>query len=380
MVSKIMVRGFLAGALVATALTAHADVFNMGGTISGGTWTGLASLSFVTVGDPGNVADPATGGTLGSVGYTYQMGTYDVTLAQYTQFLNAVAATDTYGLYNSAMGTGFATLGIAQSGSSGSYSYSVTGSAPNMNNMPVFATTWGDAARFTNWLDNGQPTGVEGLTTTESGAYYLNGATTLRALDAVLSPSHSGAGVPQYFLPSENEWYKAAYYDPGSGTYWAYPTQSNTAPGNALPDTGNNANYLNSGYTDPANYLTPVGSFVLSPGPYGTYDMGGDLFQWNEAIIGSLRRGVRGGAWDADPSFLASSGRASAYPTLGSDDNGFRIASNIAVPEPDSLALLLAGAVAFGIWRQYRKAGWHRTAATRTAQSQGDAPATLSFP
>jgi hypothetical protein len=93
-----MVRGLLAAALLASAVTAQADVFNMGGTISGGTWTGLASLQFVTVGDPGNVADPATGNLYGSDPYTYQMGTYDVTVGQYCQFLNAVATTtDPYG-------------------------------------------------------------------------------------------------------------------------------------------------------------------------------------------------------------------------------------------------------------------------------------------
>jgi hypothetical protein len=78
------------------------DVFNMGGTLNPttGTWTGAASLQFVTVGNPGNAADPVAGSLYGSVGYTYQMGQYDVTAGQYTALLNAVAATDTYGLYN----------------------------------------------------------------------------------------------------------------------------------------------------------------------------------------------------------------------------------------------------------------------------------------
>ena len=58
-----------------------------------------------------------------------------------------------------------------------------------------------------------------------------------------------------YFIPSENEWYKAAYYNPTKGTYWAYPTQSNAAPSNVLSATGtNNANYFNGGDTDPQTY------------------------------------------------------------------------------------------------------------------------------
>ena len=157
--------------LVLAAGSAQADVFNMGGTISGGTWTGLASLEFVTVGDPGNAPDPATGSLYGAVPYVCQMDKYDVTLGQYTAFLNAVARTDPYGLYNSYMGnsppgSGFPTEGISQSGSPGSYSYSVTGPNPQAANCPVYDVTWGNAARFCNWQQNGQPTGAEGNGTT----------------------------------------------------------------------------------------------------------------------------------------------------------------------------------------------------------------------
>ena len=87
------------------------------------------------------------------------MGKYDVTLGQYAQFLNAVAKTDTYGLYNWLMGaTRPFPFGISRSGGPGSFTYAVTGSAAGKDNMPVFDVTWGDAARFCNWLDNGQGT------------------------------------------------------------------------------------------------------------------------------------------------------------------------------------------------------------------------------
>ena len=127
----------------------------------------------------------------------------------------------------------------------GSYSYTVTGrlSGSQAYNCPIFGVNWGDAARFCNWLQNGQPTSAEGPGTTETGAYTLNGAITLSALMAITR--NAGAS---YFLPSENEWYKAAYYKGGgiNAGYWTYPTQSNSTPSNVLSATGtNNANYYN---------------------------------------------------------------------------------------------------------------------------------------
>jgi formylglycine-generating enzyme len=374
MFDKTIVRLLLAAALLAPAVSAPANVFDMGGTISGGTWTGDASLSFVTVGDPGNDADPTTG--LGSVSYDYNICEYDVTIAQYCQFLNSVATkSDPYRLYDGGIGSNLRTIRIIRSSSAGSFSYSVSGSAPGVANMPVFDVTWGDAARFCNWLQNGQPTsGTEGVGTTETGAYTMNGGTSQAQLMAVASPGHSGSNAAQYFLPTENEWYKAAYYV-GGGTnagYWTYPTKSDTAPINTLPDTGNHANFGdlfgtgNGGLTDPVNYLTPVGSFGLSPGPYGTYDMGGDVWQWNEtAIVPGSSRGLRGGEFNDDSTYLLSSEthRISDNPLENNVDVGFRVASSFAVPEPSSTSLVLACAVGFGIWRQRRKAGWPRSAA-----------------
>ena len=52
-------------------------------------------------------------------------------------------------------------------------------------NRPVNLVSYWDACRFSNWLNNGQPTGAQGLSTTEDGSYYLNGATTDAHLLAV---------------------------------------------------------------------------------------------------------------------------------------------------------------------------------------------------
>ncbi|MGD0283970.1 MAG: SUMF1/EgtB/PvdO family nonheme iron enzyme [Dissulfurispiraceae bacterium] len=349
MFTKALMRGFFVSAVLASAMAAQAaDVFNMS--------YGQTSLQFVPVGDPGNAADTLTG--YGAVGYTYQMGKYDVTVGQYCQFLNAVAKTDTYGLYYSGMATDYPTLGITQSGSSGNYSYSVTGGYSQGVNCPIFEVTWGEAARFCNWLQNGQPTGSQDLTTTEDGSYYLNGAMSNIDLMAVTRNANA-----IYVIPSEDEWYKAAYYK-GGGTnagYWLYPTKSNTAPINTLPDTGKHANFYdhygtgNHSYTDPTNYLTPVGAFTLSPGPYGTYDQGGDLLQWNEASFSGPfggYRGVSGSVWRGNSDLLKATSLGGDDPTLIDPDNGFRVAI---VPEPGSLVMLSAIALSALLyyWRKH---------------------------
>jgi formylglycine-generating enzyme required for sulfatase activity len=302
--------------------------------------TGMASAQPVTiatvpVGNPGNAADPSTG--FGSVAYSYNIGEYDVTAGQYTAFLNAVASTsDPYGLYNSDMSTvveGNYACGITQSGGPGSYTYTTTRNP----NYPVNWVSWGDAARFCNWLTNDQPTGAEGNGTTETGSYTLNGATSNAALMAITRNANA-----DYVIPTENEWYKAAYYNPSSSSYYLYPTQSNSQPSNVLSATGtNNANYYNGGYTDPTNYLTAVGAFADSASPYGTYDQGGDVFQWTESTYNlNPYRVLRGGSFDQSDDFLQSGFYVFTDPTSVYKSYGFRVSQ---VPEPASVGILALG-------------------------------------
>jgi hypothetical protein len=107
------------------------------------------TIDWVPVGNAGNANDFNTGNLYGGVAYNYSIDKYDVTVGQYTEFLNAVATTDTYGLYNTLMGTNLNIAGISRSGSPGSYTYSVIG---NTTKLPITYVSWGDAARFANWL------------------------------------------------------------------------------------------------------------------------------------------------------------------------------------------------------------------------------------
>jgi formylglycine-generating enzyme required for sulfatase activity len=261
------------------------------------------TLDWVTVGNAGNTADPLTG--FGAVGYEYKIGKYEVTNAQYGAFLNAKGQSNSNGIYNSFMPN----YGITQSGSSGSYTYSVTTS---LANRPVVHVSWFDAARFANWLANGQGSG-----STETGSYTLNGATSGIIL------ANAGA---QIYIPTENEWYKAAYYNTVSQTYSLYPNGQNSI-------TTADANYSSNGATD-------VGTYSGDTSSYGTFDQGGNAVEWNDAVISDSQRGRRGSAWvfHGDTSSLYSSTRYSTPPSEEYNYIGFRLA---AVPEPSSLVLTM---------------------------------------
>ena len=288
------------------------------------------TMDWVNVGNPGNAAY-STG--YGAVAYAYQIGKYEVTNSQYATFLNAVDpdGANANGVYNSNMGSN-ARGGITYTAGSGSGAkYTIRTS---MGDKPVNYVSWYDAARFTNWLGNGQGSG-----STETGAYTLNGNTGIITKNV-------GASV---YLPSEDEWYKAAYYDPtpgagGGDNYWLYASQSDTVPtvaaANATGDITNpGANVVN--YASGADWnsqngnVTTVGSAAAN-NYFGTADQGGNVVEWNDAVISGSSRGLRGGSFYGLESGLRASYRASIDPTNENNLIGFRVAS---VPEPTSILL-----------------------------------------
>ena len=307
------------------------------------------TIATVPVGDPGNTGEWSGGNhggygpdrICGTVGYEYGIGKYEVTAGQYAVFLNAVGGVDTYGLYNTGMGGTSSGIGsgIARNG----------GGTTAFVNRPVNYVSWGDAARFANWLNNGQPTGAQDLTTTEDGAYFLNGATSNAQLMSVVRKPGC-----KWAIPTEDEWYKAAYYK-GGGTNagnWDYPTGSDTAPARDKADvSGNNANFWSSSGSsgpypiDSGKYTTVVGEFQNSDSPYGTFDQGGNVWEWNETVVqvgSGFFRGWRGGAFDYNISGLGATDREFEWPTNEYSDFGFRIAE---VPEPGTMVVFALGGI-----------------------------------
>jgi len=335
--SRLPIRSFTATVLVAAVALLAAPLPSA-----------AVNIDWVQVGNPGNAPDTASNcagvnGTgdpsCGSVGYIYYISKYDTTNAQYAEFLNAVdpGGSNTLALWNLNMQTDTSNGGISFVSSNASGSKYVVNSG--LANAPVVYTTFYDALRFANWLDNGQGSG-----STETGAYtLLGGAPT--PTNGLWVTANRGATI---FLPSENEWYKAAYYNPNTQEYLAYPTASNTPTTCAAPGpTVNTANCNNV-----VGHVTNVGAYTGSPSPYGTFDQGGNVEQWNEQIVSGSKRGVRGGSWGFSADSLAASAPIDSGSSGESNLVGFRVAS--LVPEPGTGLLVMTGLLGLAARRRRR--------------------------
>ena len=303
------------------------------------------TIDWVTVGDPNNAADDTT---YGAVADAFQIMKYEFTNQQYTDFLNSVDpnGTNPNSVYNTSMGSaargGISFISGAASGSK----YAVRS---NLGDKPVNFVSWLDAARVSNWLMNG----ATGTSSMETGAYTLNNATSGTA-PAV----NSGA---TFYIPTEDQWYKAAYYK-GSGTnagYWDYATQSDSVPtavtsgttgiglasnGIMGSGTGNFANFASAADWNSQNgNVTTVGTNG-GPSFYGAFDMSGNIREWNDLTgAADSSRGGRGGDWINNAFNLSSADRNPYAPSAEGASAGFRLASPVAVPEPSTCVMALAG-------------------------------------
>ncbi len=302
-------------------------------------------MDFVPIGNPGNVGKAISSGTFGAVADLYNIGKGEVTNNEYVTFLNAVAASDPLGLYNSAMNSS-ATGGISRSGGSGSFTYSVK--SPTAGNQPVNWVSVYDAARFTNWLHNGAPTSVA----PGSVNSILNaGAYTLANVENPGTALVRNIGA-QAFLPTRNEWYKSAYYSQslngGSGGYYNYASGTNAAP---TVSTNPLDTATNVGYYGQSNLSIPMISDGLANTQswYGTIGMLGNVSEWLENSTSTQAYWI-GGWFNMPTGNLNSQNSGSFAGSLQSSMNqsgaqGFRVA---AVPEPSTIMLAVLGLATVG--------------------------------
>jgi len=296
----------------------------------------LVALDLVNVDSPGNKPDQRT--HLGSVKHRFAIGKYEVTINQYIAFLNAVASINNpqkpwlTELYHPEMAA-YRNIGalIIRKGSGLSNDpYLYENPLGGDGNRPVPWVSWFDCARFANWLHNGATFGAN----TENGAYELNGK------NAGIIRKQARA---KWWIPSENEWYKAAFYDPSSKTYSYWPIKnSERLPNECGKDDANlrsSANYNYCGEKAASKYdvgglLTRVGTYKNSSSYYGTYDQAGNLWEWTDTTTVKSMRIIRGGSWSngilttdiyqrRDYPYESIRG----VPAYYDDDTGFRLAA-----------------------------------------------------
>ena len=272
----------MAAALVAVG--AQADGFGSG--------ANAFSLDFVNIGYAGNAADVSTG--YGAVSDSYRMGMHEITIDQFTK-ANAAA------------------LGTLGDGNENPWSIGVNGAALN--------TSWLEAAKFANYLTSG---------TYNGGAYQFSDVNTLTGVDRAAAVGTYGT---VYVLPTEDEWYKAAFLKSDGSAYTLY------ASGDPVPGVETDANYGGFGGT----YSSPWDVGTGNAENNGTFDMNGNVREWNEsAWDGTLdnmgeSRVVRDGAFHSDEALLRSSNRIGFSPSIEGNTIGFRVA---AIPEPSSVAMV----------------------------------------
>jgi len=327
------------------------------------------TFDWATVGNAGNAADtrvmtkcPSTScsgdGTsgYGAVGYTYQIAKQHVTVSQYALFLNTVdpAGTNQLSLYNSRMETFFHPVSFLPTPA---YSGGITfnSAAPSgtkyaakggEGNFPATHISWVSAARFVNWLSNGQ-----GTSGTESGVYNELPVNSNSPIPARVA----GASI---FLPTEDEFYKAAYYNPtlngGVGGYTEFgvgnsapivsgpsggATSANTAVTDGVKGPNGDTYWQTGGlaFDDSLNYRTGVGAYSAATSYYGLHDVDGNAYQWLETSRPNRFNTAqslplfRGGSWFHDVEGSGASYRNTQFFAAGSSSvssnyHGFRIA------------------------------------------------------
>ena len=308
--------------LVITAISASDSV--SAGIVTFGSGGNAFNMDFTTIGSPGNAAD-TTGdpNPAGGVSYTYQMGTYEVSENMITKF-NA------------------------------SQSLQITKDTRGVD-KPATSVSWNEAARFVNWL-NTSTGGFAAYNATGGVNTNITPWTIADTLDYNASNPYRSVRT-NFVLPSMDEWYKAAYFDPNSGNYFNFPNGSDTAPMAVASGTAANT-AVYGGQSGPADVNQAGG---LSP--FGIMGLGGNVWEWEETAFslnnssGSSSRGVRGGSWLAPSHNLSSSIRLGSNPADEFADVGFRVASlsssAVAVPEPSSWVLSLMGLA--GLWYRGRR-------------------------
>jgi formylglycine-generating enzyme required for sulfatase activity len=299
---------------ISPQISAHADTF--------GTNSNEFTIDFVNIGNAGNAVD-TTG--YGAVPYEYRIGKYEISQ-------NAIDKATASGMANVTAG-------------------------PWTGSQPAAEISWYEAAAFVNWLNTSTGKTAAYDLAWDGSAWSMNLWSTEQAWTAGGENLYRNKDA-FYFLPSENEWYKAAYYNPAGSNYFFYPTGSYTPPAVVASGTNTGTAVFYSFATVPAIAVPAIVDSAGGLSPYGTMGQGGNVFEWTESASdgtnssSSEARADRGGDWTYPEANLRSDSSGLASPNLERFAVGFRVAS---VPEPSTYALLAMSAAGALWWARRRR-------------------------
>lgn len=277
---------------------------------------------------------------VGGVEYRYGIGQLEVTVAQWVAFLDTVdpAGRNRHHLYStdesSSAWPKYGQIDFSAGAAKGRH-YSVA--SPEWADKPYGFANFLRSARFDNALYNGRV--LSRHASTEAGFRYVTyrvrlSRQTERGMYDMTQRAATRSHKTGFVVPSQDEWIKAAYYDPDGGgkySYWKYPTnpgvfeaedEAASAPKSTTldPATGDVTNAstqplatfhasgapapswcpaavgpeacanVNPFGIDPTTYaaiyqgsLSTVGQ-AKTTSPWGTLDQGGNVVEWTDTI------------------------------------------------------------------------------------------------
>lgn len=326
----------------------------------------VSGVDFVTVGAAGNA--PWTGGgpnnNRGQVNYEYRIGRFEVTTAQWAEFMNAALdrpVGDRLPHVFAPQQWGATPVPPINGGTS---RFTVPA---GREMLPTGGVDWRTCAMYCNWLHNGKANNRDAFL---SGAYDVS-TFGYDASGELFTDQLTRSPGARYFIPSLDEWMKAAHYDPnrngpGQGGWWQYSNGSNQPfvygpPGvlvNGSPSTANAA-WSAINYPGFSPFNVPLGAYATTTSPWGLLDVAGATSEWTEQALslpgedGPRDRVFDGSAWDFTTSGLPDQPgfrRGGDRPNFFGYDIGLRVAA--AVPAPAASALFAMSACGLAVRRR----------------------------
>ena len=320
----------------------------------------VSGIDMVTIGAAGNAPWPGNGmpphraDGRGAVNYEYRIGRYEVASGQWVEFFNAALdrpVGDTLPHVLAPTFWGGIPTTPNNPGNPNARRFTTT---PQSAALPAGNISWRMAAMYCNWLHNGKAANREAFL---SGAYDVS--TFTYNIDGTFNDQLIRSPGARYFIPSWDEWLKAAHYDPTkqnpdgtTGGWWLYSNSSDQPFIAGPPGVGTaNFGWDEFDYPGQSPFAVPLGAYTGVTSPWGLYDVAGAAAEWTEEPRFRIDipdfpsdRFYDGSYWTGSAALVDQVNQLSggAFPSLSTYDLGFRIAASIPSPAGWGVALGLA--------------------------------------